>query len=189
VLRNAHAARELFQYSKTLVFAAPILIGADRSFSAFAPYREDAIGAKIHRAYVRNTSGNPQANEEWRTLAETYVHANSAASDHDSVKQFDIQQAYGLGMARARLTEALAQCEHRRWAVERLLDGWAPSDRRNNDRRLHDSLVPWRDLAQEDREKDMLAVALALESAGDPGTEKREAVADRSKPELSGIDR
>ena len=39
--------------------------------------------------------------------------------------------------------EFLAECEHSRWCVEKLLDGWIPGKLRNDDRKEHPDLVPW----------------------------------------------
>lgn len=163
VLRNAHAVRELLQHSRTLTFADPVLIGAETSFHALTRHIFRAGEARIHQAYARQKGDAALPVAEWRTLGETYVHANRAASDHGSIKEFDMRRARELAVEEQSLIERLARNEHCRWTAERLLDGWAPAARRNNDRRLHDKLVPWDELPQADREKNILAVGLQLE--------------------------
>jgi len=39
--------------------------------------------------------------------------------------------------------ELLAECEHSRWSIEKLLDGWVPGVERNDDKKEHPNLVPW----------------------------------------------
>jgi hypothetical protein len=163
ILRKAYAARELLGHSQTLAFAPPILVGASTSFSDFAPHKEDPGGARLHRTYLRQAAGKAGALRDWQSLPETYVHASGAASDHASIKKFDILRAEATGMDRASLTEALAQCEHRRWCVERLLDGWSPAEARNNERRLHDSLVAWSRLSRADQERNLSTLDAAFE--------------------------
>jgi hypothetical protein len=163
VLRQAYAARELLGHSRTLAFAPPILIGASTSFSDFAPHQEDLGGARLHRNYLQRSAGKAGAIGDWQSLAETYVHASSAASDHGCIKEFDIRHAGATGMDRASLIDALAKYEHRRWCVERLLDGWSPAAARNNDQRLHDSLVPWNRLSRAEQQRNLDTLSAAFE--------------------------
>jgi hypothetical protein len=164
ILRNAHAVRELLQHSQSLTFAEPILIDFGTSFSTIARREDEAAEARVHRAYTRQGRGDTASLSEWLTLGETYVHANRAASDHSAIKEYDVLRSAQLGMDQQSVLDALARVEHLRWMVERLLDGWAPAAIRNNDRRLHDKLLPWASLSREDREKGILAVRLLLET-------------------------
>jgi hypothetical protein len=55
--------------------------------------------------------------------------------------------------------EVLAKAEHVRWMADLEADGWRPtSGEKDPERRLHPLLVPWDDLAEEDREKDRESV-------------------------------
>ena len=163
ILRNAHAVRELLQHSQSLAFAEPILIDFGTSFTTIARREDEAAEARIHRAYTRQGRGEPPPISEWLTLGETYVHANRAASDHVAIKEYDVLRSGEVGMDQQSVLETLARIEHLRWMVERLLDGWAPAAIRNNDRRLHDKLLPWASLSGNDREKGILAIRLMLE--------------------------
>jgi hypothetical protein len=48
----------------------------------------------------------------------------------------------------------MAQDEHKRWMRERLRDGWRYGEVRDNEAKLHPSLVAWEHLGEEDRQKD-----------------------------------
>ena len=51
------------------------------------------------------------------------------------------------------LVARLAEVEHGRWVAERLLSGWRPGPR---DNRLmsHNSIVPWAELSESEKQKD-----------------------------------
>jgi len=44
--------------------------------------------------------------------------------------------------------ELMAEMEHARWNVERLRNGWRYGKERDNDRKIHNCLVSWNDLAE-----------------------------------------
>jgi CRP-like cAMP-binding protein len=50
-------------------------------------------------------------------------------------------------------TELLAEREHDRWVRLKLAQGWSFASRRNEERRRHPDLVPWRALTSEDRQR------------------------------------
>ena len=51
--------------------------------------------------------------------------------------------------------EELAQLEHDRWAADLERDGWRYTDGpKNPDQKLHPLLILWKDLPEEQREKD-----------------------------------
>jgi hypothetical protein len=57
--------------------------------------------------------------------------------------------------------EKLAMMEHVRWCNERLTDGWKYDrtvDTKNIEKKVHPSLVPWRTLPLEEKEKDRQTV-------------------------------
>ena len=58
--------------------------------------------------------------------------------------------------------ELLAHLEHRRWCAERRLAGWTFARERDDRQLHHDLLVPWEDLAQNDRYLDRDVVTGAL---------------------------
>jgi serine phosphatase RsbU (regulator of sigma subunit) len=56
--------------------------------------------------------------------------------------------------------ETMARIEHDRWCWERRLSGWTYSETRNNDKKLHNCLVPYDELTEEEKEKDRILVRL-----------------------------
>ncbi|MBI1339610.1 hypothetical protein GC169_05275 [bacterium] len=48
----------------------------------------------------------------------------------------------------------LAELEHRRWSLDRVLNGWTYGDPRDNFRKLHPKLIPFEDLDEGEKEKD-----------------------------------
>jgi hypothetical protein len=54
--------------------------------------------------------------------------------------------------------ELLARREHERWVARKVKTGWRYGDPRDDVRKLHPCIVPWEDLAEEERVKDRLLV-------------------------------
>ena len=54
--------------------------------------------------------------------------------------------------------ERMAEMEHGRWNVERLRDGWRYGKVRDDERKIHDCLVPWAELPEAIKPYDRKAV-------------------------------
>lgn len=182
VLRDSQAIGELLRQSQILAFSEPVFLGASLSFQALGDYVHKAAKTHDHHLISLQDAANPVSARAWHALGETYVHANHAASDHGSIKNFDAHHARFIDLPDTSLIEGLAKAEHSRWTVERLLDGWAPAAQRNNERRLHDKLIPWSALAQADRDREMELIRLELGEFG-----KTDASPRRGKVAASGI--
>jgi hypothetical protein len=50
--------------------------------------------------------------------------------------------------------EALAEAEHKRWITEKRLLGWTYAEQRNEVSKKHPCMVPYAQLAEQDKEKD-----------------------------------
>jgi hypothetical protein len=50
--------------------------------------------------------------------------------------------------------EILAEAEHARWVQSKLEDGWVYADKTDKARKLHQCLVPWKELPESEKEKD-----------------------------------
>lgn len=64
------------------------------------------------------------------------------------------------------MMEAMAEAEHRRWIAERVLAGWRPADTANGERRvdalrIHNNMVPFNELTEDDIQKDRNVVVFA----------------------------
>jgi hypothetical protein len=178
VLRDSSAAQALIDQSK-LWFAPAILLSDDRSVSGLIARAEDREAALIHKEYLANVGGGEvSASAPWEDLAETFVHANRAAADHNAVKSRDIATARAEGWDEVKLRETLARTEHDRWSMERLLDGWAPG-LRSNDRLLHNNLTVWGKLPPETQQKDFMQIDKLLAEAAEPIAAPAKAARDR----------
>jgi ppGpp synthetase/RelA/SpoT-type nucleotidyltranferase len=51
--------------------------------------------------------------------------------------------------------EEIARMEHGRWVAERVRSGWRYGAKRDNEKRLRPSLVPWDELPQDEKDKDL----------------------------------
>ncbi|WGZ94144.1 MAG: RyR domain-containing protein [Candidatus Thiothrix putei] len=102
----------------------------------------------------------------WEDLAETYREANRRAGDHFAVKLASLGYVPEPGKplalaadfrldAPAERRELLSRLEHRSWRYERLLNGWRYGKVRDNQQKLHPSIVLWEDLSPSEREKDV----------------------------------
>jgi serine phosphatase RsbU (regulator of sigma subunit) len=56
--------------------------------------------------------------------------------------------------------ETMSRIEHDRWCWERRLSGWKYADKRDNNKKLHNCLVPYDELSEEEKEKDRIMVRL-----------------------------
>jgi len=52
------------------------------------------------------------------------------------------------------MIDLMAEMEHGRWNTEKLADGWRPGKKRNDEKKIHPSLVPWKDLPESEKDKD-----------------------------------
>jgi hypothetical protein len=120
-----------------------------------------------HQAYVahyleRRPDARGEALVPWEQLPETYKKSN-----FDQVAYHCLRlRKFGIGIRpavdgcvrpftyRQDDLEAMAQDEHKRWMRERLRDGWRYGEVRDNEAKLHPSLVAWEHLGEEDRQKD-----------------------------------
>jgi hypothetical protein len=72
--------------------------------------------------------------------------------------------------------EELAVVEHDRWCADLIADGWRHGPgRKDPERKLHPSLVPWEELSEEEREKDREPVRALPELLAHLGFELRSA--------------
>jgi len=90
-----------------------------------AEERLDGLARSVHAQY------DPQGKNPWDQLTHELQESNRAAADHIGLV------LRHLGKSRPELLDpnldwgsldldALAECEHRRWAAQKLMDGWVP---------------------------------------------------------------
>jgi hypothetical protein len=121
----------------------------------------DGFAQYVYGDYRRNHGGGP-----WDECAEQERWFNRYAADHAQIKRDLLVRAGERApielAAIDRYAEPLSRLEHRRYVVERMLDGWL---RRSvwpkiNRYHLNPTLAPFDDLPPEEQKKDMSIVQL-----------------------------
>lgn len=149
----------------------------------------DGAAQAFHNAY-RKASRDPQP--DWKDLSDDFRVSNRRAAAHIRAKTasagFDLngwletgkapRQSHQLPKAADRFPESdraferrMAELEHTRWAIDRVLDGWSHGEPRDNLARRHDKLVPFSQLSQDEQDKDTTVVKVTraiLEAKGEP---------------------
>ncbi len=136
----------------------------------FEATHRDTLAMAIHDTYrqeKRDELAKEYASAQpWDDLDETYRDANRHQADHIAAKlaligcrivPLDQAGEEPFEFEPAEL-ERLAELEHGRWNVERMLDDWRWGEVRDNAAKLHPSLVAWKDLPGDVREWDYRAV-------------------------------
>ncbi len=161
---------DLSDWDGQLVPVAPVRLVFSREM--LLEGRGDALAEVIHEHY-RDTSAaqgrDPAAapsGRPWPELATSYRDANRHQADHLWAKLAvtdcravpeELVESFAFAPGEV---ERLAVIEHRRWAVERWLDGWCYAPRRDNAQKLHPQLIPYADLTDAMQDLDRFAVRL-----------------------------
>jgi len=89
-----------------------------------------------------------------------------------------VEKAEGREVVRMAFTkdriETMAEMEHARWTMERLIDGWRPGKKRDAKNRISPYLVPWTALPEYAKEWDRETVRQIPELLAQIGLEIRE---------------
>jgi len=122
---------------------------------AFTEETVEAMAQAFHANYVAGSQGKwPPTLRPWSKLEDTYKTANREQARY----AVTILEASGFVVRPAadpanpvvldgftdQEIEQMAEMEHGRWNVERLLNGWRHGDR-DDKKKLHNCLVPWTD--------------------------------------------
>jgi ppGpp synthetase/RelA/SpoT-type nucleotidyltranferase len=117
------------------------------------------MGREFHMRYVQENSVRlPEMLRSWPELPETYKTANieQARYSVEILRKagFGVRRSTGVPVIFSGFSDAevelMAEMEHGRWNIERLLNGWRYSKERDDKRKFHDNLVPWVDLPDGD---------------------------------------
>ena len=63
-----------------------------------------------------------------------------------------------------KLTELLAENSHDNWAKQRMAEGWVYGPKRDDARKQHPDLVPYKDLPESEKEYDRIAAMETLKA-------------------------
>jgi voltage-gated potassium channel Kch len=127
----------------------------------------DRLAREAHEvwlAYRREAAdfGSQSSDRPWAELPDDYRRASYShvqdISEQLQAVWYEIEPLADWDEAPEELpesaVEAMAELEHTRWCRERRATGWRYASKRDDRRRLHPLLVPWRDLSEEKRDLD-----------------------------------
>jgi hypothetical protein len=132
----------------------------------------ELVARAIHDAYLeneRNAGETPETNSSmrpWNELPNRLKDSNIRQADNFWRMLHRIHCTIGLSTGtREPLfvftdneVELLAEMEHQRWIDERVGKGWVYVKNRDDMQKIHDCIVPWGDLTDEQRQKDRNAI-------------------------------
>ncbi|WP_310601175.1 RyR domain-containing protein [Desulfobulbus sp.] len=134
----------------------------------FNDITRESLAEAIHEHYRREQLNNKSDElAPWKDLAWSFKESNRGQADDIGAK---LRRA-NLAVRKAEpgreklfsfspeLIEQLAEMEHGRWVVERLVDGWNHGEQRDNEKKTRPQLVPWHRLPESEKQKDRDAVA------------------------------
>src|SRR5690606_3458870 len=125
--------------------------------------KQDKIAQAIHDDYQKLTSGeateSSRYTSDWQTLSEDAKDANRTQADHIPFKLLLTGKPLETTNPKdfqftSEEIEYLAIIEHKRWMAHRYLHGWDFGTTRNDDLKLHPSLVPWEQISEAEKQKD-----------------------------------
>jgi len=138
--------------------------------------KQDKLAQAIHDDYRKLLSGASSESEkytsDWLTLSEDAKDASRAQADHIPYKFLLTNKAWPVADPKQVLfsteeIETLAIIEHNRWMAHRYINGWDFGESRNDELKLHPSLIPWEILSESEKQKDrdtILRIKILLNS-------------------------
>jgi hypothetical protein len=141
----------------------------------------DKLAKVNHQNYRDSLSEERRSSEEsareWHELAEQYKMSDRRAADFLRVRLaqvgLDLKEEASAADTPFALspaeTDLLARLEHRRWMVERFMQGWRYGLVRDDARRLNPRLIDWSCLPEMERERNRADVAKLPEILAEVG--------------------
>jgi len=125
--------------------------------------KQDKLAQAIHDDYRKLLSGaNSESSlytSDWSTLSEDAKDASRAQADHIPYKfllterEWPVLDPQKISFSQEEV-ETLAIIEHNRWMAHRYINGWDFGETRNDELKLHPSLIPWEILSESEKQKD-----------------------------------
>jgi ppGpp synthetase/RelA/SpoT-type nucleotidyltranferase len=135
---------------------------------ALDPADREILAHHIHDEYQRMQLKNLKKDEknssmrDWADLSEEFRNSNRAQADHTRTKLnkigYTLTKVNDRDIVVAKFSrgevEVLAEMEHGRWNVERLLAGWRYGPKKDVDRKISPYLLQWNQLSEPVKEWD-----------------------------------
>lgn len=130
----------------------------------------ETMAKAIHEKYRITKAQNLQSSEpsmaEWRALKENLKESNRQQADDYLNKlraiRCTVHEVKGRDIVLMKFSDTeintMAELEHARWNIERLLDGWKCGDKKDVEKKISPYLVAWDDLPEDVKEWDREAV-------------------------------
>jgi hypothetical protein len=202
VTGSGHEAARLIQddewsTSETLIqlpkdpLSAQVFIGS--TGQTLPTTLRERIAREIHDIY-RNRFALAQSQEpslaEWDKLVDQLKRSNRAQADHIAQKLnaagYTVRKARNATVTPRQFTpgevEIMAELEHARWNVERLLDGWKWGPIKDVAKKVSPYIIPWSALPEEMREVDREVVRDIPHLLAEVGIEIVRMPANKRKP-------
>lgn len=128
----------------------------------------DAEARKAHESYLahldrKDFDSSIPAIAPWAELKEEYKAANRRTIDHDHIKRIFLAKD-----SSSQMFDALAEAEHRSWLADRIIAGWRFGPNRDDSKKLHPSIVPYADLSESEKAKDIEKVNRVADTLKSP---------------------
>lgn len=178
------------RHSRVIVFssgASGVQLLAEQERFRLFPWKEEAgrlenimeeplleRAKRINLRYCSLYQGTPENDgtkeAEWRKLDAFTRYSNISSADYHEVR-LKMLKVMGMPADAGRLSsevlELLAELEHIRWCRYHYLNNWSygvPAGGKNKDQvlRIHKDLIPYRELCEEDKEKDRENIRILL---------------------------
>ncbi len=120
---------------------------------------QDAI--RTHELYNSNVT-NPEWKIAWEDLSAFLRYSNISSADFNEVRRRYIDY-YGDKMSKDKLVAILTELEHIRWCRYHYMNNWVLGDEKDKMLRTHPCLIPFKDLSQEEIDKDRVIVEQFIE--------------------------
>jgi hypothetical protein len=174
-----------FWAGTTSLYPLPCDLASIRAFNTsptqqFELAKLEEMAMAFHECYLRdNKKKLPENLRPWPDLLGTYRIANREQARYAveilRAAGFDVRPVKGPPAIyrefRPEDIERMAELEHGRWNVERLGNGWRSGKPRDDEKKIHDCLVPWSELPENIRDYDRHGVSAFPEILAKAGLE------------------
>jgi len=152
------------------------------------PEFREIIAQAIHEDYRKSKTRSSRTGDltmvSWEKLPENLKESNLQQTDdiYNKLRRIGCTVFRPVGRKVAKMTftkdeiEVMAEMEHARWNVERLLDGWKWGEERDVVKKVSPYLVPWAELPENEKKRDRETVREIPEFLAKVGLEVRRQV-------------